>query len=189
MHPSSEEVFALQPSCSPSEYLGWHCVSSGLPCCESSNPLNQKRDMTSFIRSNITALSLAVAMGGHRLSPKRCRSRQSLKALPRSRLQQARGPGISRPPMTRPAKSFPGKGNVSGLSGNATAAHFPGPAEPGKNAAVMVPAPGTTTGAFEGTATLTDEQAKALTAGQTYFNVHTAANPNGELRAQLEVAK
>jgi len=32
---------------------------------------------------------------------------------------------------------------------------------------------------------LTDDQAKALTAGQTYFNVHTAANPNGELRGQV----
>jgi hypothetical protein len=87
------------------------------------------------------------------------------------------------------SKKLSWKGNVSGLSGNATAAHFHGPAEPGKNAAVMVPAPGTTTGAFEGTATLTDEQAKALTAAQTYFNVHTAANPNGELRGQVEVAK
>ena len=28
-------------------------------------------------------------------------------------------------------------------------------------------------------------QAKALVAGQTYFNVHTAANPGGELRDQV----
>jgi hypothetical protein len=74
---------------------------------------------------------------------------------------------------------------VSGLSGNATAAHFHGPAEPGKNAGVMVPAPGVTTGSFEGTATLTDDQAKALMNGQTYFNVHTAANPGGEVRGQI----
>jgi hypothetical protein len=77
------------------------------------------------------------------------------------------------------------KGTVSGLSGNATAAHFHGPAEPGKNAGVMIPAPGVTTGAFEGTAPLTDVQARALIAGQTYFNVHTAAHPNGEVRGQV----
>jgi len=78
---------------------------------------------------------------------------------------------------------------VSGLTGNATAAHFHGPAEPGKNAGVLVPVPGVTTGAFEGSATLTDDQARALTAGQTYFNVHTATNPGGELRGQLTKAQ
>ncbi len=74
---------------------------------------------------------------------------------------------------------------MSGLTGDATAAHFHGPAEPGKNAGVMVPAPGVTTGAFEGSATLTDDQARAVMAGQTYFNIHTAANPNGEVRGQV----
>lgn len=83
------------------------------------------------------------------------------------------------------SKKLSWKGTVSGLSGNATAAHFHGPAEPGKNAGVLVPAPGVTTGAFEGSATLTDDQAKALVAEQTYFNVHTAANPNGEVRGQV----
>jgi hypothetical protein len=83
-------------------------------------------------------------------------------------------------------KKLSWKGTISGLSGNPTAAHFHGPAEPGKNAGVLVPAPGVTMGSpFEGSATLNDEQAKALLAGQTYFNVHTAANPNGEIRGQV----
>ena len=77
------------------------------------------------------------------------------------------------------------RGTVSGLTGDATAAHFHGPAEPGRNAGVLVPAPGVKTGAFEGSATLTDDQARALTAWQTYFNIHTAANPQGEVRGQV----
>ena len=77
------------------------------------------------------------------------------------------------------------KGNYSGLTGDAIAAHFHGPAEVGKNAGVAVPikplAP-----AFEGSATLTDGQAADLMAGRWYVNVHTEANKGGELRGQLE---
>ncbi|KAA2234915.1 CHRD domain-containing protein [Salinarimonas soli] len=83
------------------------------------------------------------------------------------------------------SKRLTWKGTVSGLSGEATAAHFHGPAELGKNAPVLIPAPGVKQGAFEGSATLTDDQAKALMAGQTYFNVHTAANAGGEVRGQV----
>jgi hypothetical protein len=81
------------------------------------------------------------------------------------------------------------KGTVSGLSGKATAAHFHGPAEPGKNAGVLVPVAGVATGAFEGSATLNADQGKMLMAGQTYFNVHTAENPNGEVRGQVVKAQ
>ena len=83
------------------------------------------------------------------------------------------------------SKTLAWKGTVSGLTGPATAAHFHGPAEPGKNAGVLVAAPGVRTGAFEGTAKLTDTQAGSLTAGQVYFNIHTAANPDGEVRGQV----
>jgi len=83
------------------------------------------------------------------------------------------------------SKTLSWKGTVSGLTGDATAAHFHGPAEPGKNAGVLVPLPGVKSGSFEGSATLTDDQAKAVTAGQTYFNIHTAANPQGEVRGQV----
>jgi CHRD domain-containing protein len=42
-----------------------------------------------------------------------------------------------------------------------------------------------TNGPFEGSATLNDDQAKALTSGQTYFNIHTDANKGGEVRGQV----
>jgi hypothetical protein len=85
-------------------------------------------------------------------------------------------------------KKLAWKGTVQGLTGSPTAAHFHGPAEPGKNASVLVPAPGVKMGSFEGSATLTDAQATALLAGQTYFNVHTPANPGGEVRGQVTKA-
>ena len=87
------------------------------------------------------------------------------------------------------SKQLTWEGTVSGLSGNATAAHFHGPAEKGKNAGVMVPAPGVTTGSFKGQATLNDSQAQALTGGMMYFNVHTQANPGGEVRGQVVKAQ
>ena len=73
----------------------------------------------------------------------------------------------------------------SGLSGPATAAHFHGPAEPGKNAGVAVAIPGATSSPAEGSAVLSDAQAADLTAGMYYINVHTAANPAGEIRGQV----
>jgi hypothetical protein len=73
----------------------------------------------------------------------------------------------------------------TGLSGPATAAHFHGPAEPGKNAGVAVAIPNATSSPAEGSATLTDAQAADLMAGKYYVNVHTAANPGGEIRGQV----
>lgn len=82
------------------------------------------------------------------------------------------------------SKKLSWKGNVSGLSGPATAAHFHA-GEAGKNGGVVVPIAGADKGAFEGSATLTDEQAADLMAGKWYVNVHTAANKGGEVRGQV----
>jgi hypothetical protein len=82
-------------------------------------------------------------------------------------------------------KKLSWKLTYSGLSGPATAAHFHGPAEPGKNAGVAVAIPNATSSPVEGSATLTDAQASDLAAGKYYVNVHTAANPGGEIRGQV----
>ena len=73
----------------------------------------------------------------------------------------------------------------SGLTGPATAAHFHGPAPVGKAAPVMVPIKGSLDSPIKGSATLDEEQAKALSEGMMYFNVHTAANKAGEIRGQV----
>jgi CHRD domain len=83
------------------------------------------------------------------------------------------------------SKKLTWKLTYSGLTGPATAAHFHGPAEAGKNAGVAVAIPGATASPAEGSATLTDAQAADLIAGKYYVNVHTAANPGGEIRGQV----
>ena len=83
------------------------------------------------------------------------------------------------------SKKLTWKLTYSGLTGPATAAHFHGPAEAGKNAGVAVAIPGATASPAEGSATLTDAQAADLMAGKYYVNIHTAANPGGEIRGQV----
>ena len=83
------------------------------------------------------------------------------------------------------SKKLSWKVTYSGLSGPATAAHFHGPAESGKNAGVAVAIPNAGSSPVEGSATLTDAQAADLDAGKYYVNIHTAANPGGEIRGQV----
>jgi len=73
----------------------------------------------------------------------------------------------------------------SGLSGPATAAHIHGPADPGKDAGVVVPFTGSLASPIKGSATLTDAQIGQLESGKWYVNIHTAANKGGEIRGQL----
>ena len=83
------------------------------------------------------------------------------------------------------SKKLSWKITYSGLSGPATAAHFHGPAAAGANAGVKVPIANPASSPVEGSATLTDEQAADLMAGKYYINIHTAANPGGEIRGQV----
>jgi len=71
-----------------------------------------------------------------------------------------------KPRYTRPAPSF-----------NA--------ALPARSAAPIIPASNVATSPIKGTATLTDAQIADLNAGKWYFNVHTAANPGGEIRGTV----
>ena len=80
----------------------------------------------------------------------------------------------------------------SGLSGPATMAHLHGPATTGKNAPPVVwlsEKGAAVSNPIKGQATLTPEQAQQMTAGEWYINVHTQANPNGEIRGQVTPPK
>jgi hypothetical protein len=83
------------------------------------------------------------------------------------------------------SKKLSWKVTYTGLSGPATAAHFHGPAGATDKAGVAVAIPNAGTSPVEGSATLTDAQAADLTAGKYYVNIHTAANPGGEIRGQV----
>ncbi len=79
------------------------------------------------------------------------------------------------------------KVNYTGLSGPATMAHFHGPAAAGANAGVVLPWASPVPSPMEGSATLTPAQVAELVAGRWYANIHTAANPGGEIRGQMMV--
>ena len=72
----------------------------------------------------------------------------------------------------------------SNLSGPAAGAHFHGPGEAGKNAGIVLPFQSPTS-PIKGSQTLTEAQAADLLAGKWYVNIHTAANPGGEIRGQM----
>ena len=71
------------------------------------------------------------------------------------------------------------------LSGPAIAAHIHGPAARHVSAAVLVPLCGPCSSPVTRTATLTSSEISLMEAGKTYVNVHTAKNPNGEIRGQI----
>ena len=77
----------------------------------------------------------------------------------------------------------------SGLSGAVTGAHFHGPADVGTNANVAMPIEGDMLSPIKGEASITNEQKTQLLEGKLYVNLHTAANPDGEIRGQVVVKK
>jgi hypothetical protein len=81
-------------------------------------------------------------------------------------------------------KSVSGSVTTTGIAGTAAHVHE---AAPGKNGPVIIPLTKSgDTYAVPAGAKLTDAQFASFQAGNLYVNVHTAANPDGELRGQLK---
>lgn len=82
--------------------------------------------------------------------------------------------------------------NWTGISGDATVAHFHGPADPGVSAGPLVDIPITTNGVngrANGTVVIHDSVETALLSGKVYYNIHTATFPEGEIRGQVLTAR
>lgn len=71
----------------------------------------------------------------------------------------------------------------SGLTGDATAVHFHGPADPYRTAPIILPFHGSLTSPIEGSAVV--DQFGPNDFVIWYLNIHTAAHPGGEIRGML----
>ena len=139
-----------------------------------------------LFRIGIGGLALAMTLGyAGNVRAETLTYKVALKSASEVPANASSGSGTADVTYETQSKKLSWKVSYSGLTGPATAAHFHGPAEPGKNAGVMIPIQNIATSPAEGSATLTDAQAADLTAGRLYVNVHTAANPGGEIRGQV----
>jgi hypothetical protein len=71
----------------------------------------------------------------------------------------------------------------TGLSSSETEAHIHGFAGPGATAPVLYQLP--LGSPITGTIAVTSAEAQGMVNGQTYVNIHTVNNPNGEIRGQI----
>ena len=81
-------------------------------------------------------------------------------------------------------KTFSYSISYKDLTGPAVAAHFHMLVAPNTSGPPVLPVV-VTASPIKGTAQLSDNQIADLNAGKWYFNVHTAANPGGEIRGTL----
>ncbi len=76
----------------------------------------------------------------------------------------------------------------NGLTGNATAGHIHGPSAPNATGPVifnLAPSASASGSVVNSTFAVTPAQVADMKAGLWYFNIHTAANPGGEIRGQI----
>jgi hypothetical protein len=142
------------------------------------------RHVKGVFRTIVTASALAlVSLAAHAAT---IHLSADLKASTEVPPKDSAGTGTLTATLNTETNEFKYHVEFSGLTGPAAAAHFHGPAAAGANAKPQVPIKASPiTSPIDGTATLTPEQAKDLVAGLWYFNIHTAANPGGEIRGQI----
>ena len=140
---------------------------------------------STYLRSALAALVCAGALA--LAAPSMAATvtmKADLKAADEVPPNDSKGTGAVTATYDTATKMLSWKGSYKDLTGPATAAHFHGPSEPGKNAGVAVPITPNAS-PFEGTATLTEAQEADMMAGKWYVNIHTATNKGGEIRGQL----
>ena len=139
---------------------------------------------SSFFRTVVTVCALTlVSAAAHAAT---IQLKADLKASSEVPPKDSAGMGTMTGTLNTETNEFTYHIEFSGLTGPAVAAHFHGPAAEGAHAKPQLPIKGSpVTSPIDGKATLTAEQAKDLLDGKWYFNLHTAANPGGEIRGQI----
>ncbi|MCY0389492.1 CHRD domain-containing protein [Robbsia sp. Bb-Pol-6] len=146
--------------------------------------------MSPKILASILAVSASLAVVPLAASAKTVHFGSTLNTAQEVPPHGTEGTGTLKATYNTVSKALDYKVSYDKLTGPATAAHFHGPAAPGENAKPVVPVPADALASpIRGHAVLTAEQASDLMAGKWYFNVHTAANPGGEIRGQVEQTK
>jgi hypothetical protein len=142
------------------------------------------RTANSFIRTIVVASALAfVSFAAHAAT---ITLKADLKASSEVPPKESPGTGTLTATVDTDTNEFKYHIEFTGLTGAVVAAHFHGPAAEGANAKPQLPIKTSPiTSPIDGKATLTPEQVKDLVDGKWYFNLHTAANPGGEVRGQL----
>ena len=146
--------------------------------------------MTKFFRaSTVLAIALtAVTSSAFMARAEMMSYKATLNGATEVPANDSKGTGMAEVGYDSATKTLKWTVTYSGLTGEATAAHFHGPAEAGKNAGVAVPIAGKMS-PMTGTMVLTDAQAADLMAGKYYVNVHTAMHKDGEIRGQVMTGK
>ena len=140
-----------------------------------------------ILRSTVVALGFAVSLGLASAAFAEVQTYTAdLKGSSEVPATDSKGYGMVEVTFDTATKKFAYNVSYAGLTGPATAAHFHGPATVTENAGVMVPIkdPGNPS-PIHGDTTIDSQQAADLQAGKWYFNVHTAAHAQGEIRGQL----
>lgn len=142
------------------------------------------KKVNSLFRTIVTASALAfVSIASHAAT---LHLKADLKASSEVPAKDSAGTGTLTATLDTDTNEFKYQIEYSGLTGPVVAAHFHGPAAEGANAKPQLPIKVSPIASpIEGKATLTPEQAKDLADGKWYFNLHTSANPGGEIRGQI----
>lgn len=145
---------------------------------------NELKNLTSLFRALVAVSALAfVSMAAHAAT---INLKADLKSSAEVPPKDSAGTGTLTATLDTETNEFKYHVEFSGLTGAVVAAHFHGPAAEGANGKPQVPIKASPIASpIDGKATLTPEQAKDLTDGKWYFNLHTAANPGGEVRGQI----
>ena len=140
--------------------------------------------MIHAVRCGLAALALAATVPGAFAAAEGLLYKADLKGASEVPANDTKGTGTVSATYDPASKTLTWTGTYDGLTGPATAAHFHGPAGASGNAGVLIPVTAMAS-PFDGSAKIDEAKAADLAAGKLYFNIHTAANPKGEIRGQV----